>query len=91
MITKKTAIEFVSFGVDDALNIHPVCNIPSDLSRVRFVGWQCGFEPMVIAVWSYLPGCSVDDAEAEELAVDALSERGWFTDKNEPSPADFVL
>lgn len=41
------------------------------------VGWQCGFEPLFVAVHSYLD-VRVDDEEAEELAADWLEEIGWF-------------
>lgn len=41
------------------------------------VGWQCGFEPLFVAVHSYLD-VKLTDYEAEELAVDYLEERGWF-------------
>jgi hypothetical protein len=46
-------------------------------SNARLVGWQCGFEPLFVAVWSYLD-VRLDDCEAEEIATDFLIERGWF-------------
>jgi hypothetical protein len=41
------------------------------------VGWQCGFEPLFVAVHSYLD-VEIDEEEAEELARDFLTDRGWF-------------
>lgn len=41
------------------------------------IGWQCGFEPMFVAVHSYLD-VRLSDAECVELALDYLSEIGWF-------------
>ena len=41
------------------------------------VGWQCGYEPLVVAVIaSYTE--AVDEADAEEIAADYLEEIGWF-------------
>jgi hypothetical protein len=78
---------YVSFAVDDA-------GSPRDISQgipdhARLVGWQCGFEPLYVAVWSYLPGVTLDDEEAMELATDYLVERKWFS--GEPTHADYVL
>lgn len=89
-MNKTELMDYVAFGVDDAMAIRPTHEIPTNLSKVRFVGWQCGFEPMVVAVWSYLPDSLVDESEAEELAAEALLDRGWFAN-SEPQPADFVL
>lgn len=43
----------------------------------KLVGWQCGFEPLFVAVHSYLD-VELDDCEAEEMAADYLEEIGWF-------------
>lgn len=82
---RRDAIPYISFYVDDALSDHP----HPVTSRTRLVGWQCGFEPLFVAVSSYLPGCACDDEEAVELAQDLLAERGWFA--GEPTEPDFVL
>jgi hypothetical protein len=52
------------------------------------VGWQCGFEPLFVAVHSYLD-VELDDEEVEELAKDYLEEREWFTDG--PKEADYII
>lgn len=88
-ITREQASKYIAFGVDDALQIYNAKQVP-DHGSIRLVGWQCGFEPMVVAVWSYL-GCRIDDDEAEDLAVDALCERKWFAE-GEPIPdPTFIL
>jgi hypothetical protein len=91
-ITKADLLPYVSFAVNDALAADLAAGevlkrIP--IERIRFVGWQCGFEPLVVLVYSYLPGCSIDDEEASDLARDLLTERKWFA--GEPTDPDFVL
>ena len=54
----------------------------------RLVGWQCGFEPLFVAVHSYLD-VRIDDQEAEEMAADYLEEIGWFADGRKP--ADYII
>lgn len=88
MMTKAEALPFVAHYLDDAQGIRQAAFMP-DLSRVRLVGWQCGFEPLFVAVWSYLPNTRLDAEEAEEIAADYLAEIKWFS--GEPTPADYVL
>jgi hypothetical protein len=85
MITREEALQYVAYCVDDALDERSIKDMPAD---ARLVGWQCGFEPMFVAVWSYLD-IALDDSEAEEIAVDLLIERKWFS--GEPKPADYVI
>lgn len=87
-MSRAQLLPYVAFGVDDAMAIieKPTAE---QLARATLVGWQCGFEPMAVAVWSYLPNCTVDECDAEALAIDALIERGWFRD--EPTAADYVV
>ena len=42
------------------------------------VGWQCGFEPLFVAVHSFLD-IELSYEECEELAIDYLKEIGWFS------------
>lgn len=56
--------------------------------RSVLVGWQCGFEPLFVAVHSYLD-VRLDDDEAIELATDYLVERGWFA--SEPTEPDYII
>lgn len=86
-VTKEKAMSYVSFAVDDALAIRSIAEIPSN---ARLVGWQCGFEPLFVAVWSHL-GVSLKGDEAEDIARDLLVERKWFADCENPPPADYVL
>lgn len=55
------------------------------------IGWQCGFEPLFVAVGSYLPNCYVGADEAEELAADYLTERDWFGEGAPARDADYVF
>jgi hypothetical protein len=85
-MTREQALKYVSFAVDDALS---VCDIKDMPDNARLVGWQCGFEPMFVAVWSYLD-LELDDQEAEELATELLIERKWFG-ADRPRHADYVI
>ncbi len=79
------ALPYVSFYLDDTLNVRDAASMPAN---ARLVGWQCGFEPLFVAVWSYL-GVKLDACDAEEIARDYLIERSWFAD--EPVDADYVI
>jgi hypothetical protein len=84
-MTREQALAYVGHCVDDALSERSISDIPAN---ARLVGWQCGFEPMFVAVWSYLD-LRLDDQEAEELAVDLLTEKKWFS--GEPTSADYII
>lgn len=88
-MTRDDAFNYVGYCVDDALSPREISAIPKDRTKVRLVGWECGFEPMFVAVWSYL-GTLIDDLEAEEIATDYLEEIGWFG-PNGATMADHVL
>jgi hypothetical protein len=95
-MTREQAREYISFCVDDALNERSIDDMPAN---ARLVGWQCGFEPLFVAVWSYLADTQgnrnrIDDIEAEEIATDLLVERAWFSTMGvdgEPPPADIII
>jgi hypothetical protein len=63
---------WIDDGIPSSLRTAP--KYPSVL-----VGWQCGFEPLFVAVHSDYD-VRLDDDEAEEMARDYLIERGWFSD-----------
>jgi hypothetical protein len=92
-MNREQAIPYIGYCVDDALSEHNVADLILPLpSNVKLVGWQCGFEPLFVAVWSYLD-VPLNDQEAEELAIDLLTEKKWFADAdadatNEP---DYIL
>lgn len=88
-ITRTQARNYVGYCVDDSLNRRSMVDIPDPDTNVRYVGWQCGFEPMFVAVWSYLPNLRINDDDAAELAVGLLAEIGWFS--GEPNEPDFIL
>lgn len=46
-------------------------------NNTQYVIYEAGFEPLVVAVQSYLPNTTVPANEAEELATDYLQEIGW--------------
>ena len=81
------ALRYVSFALDDALSDRTGEPIPD---HARLVGYQCGFEPLFIAVWSYL-GIRLDESDAEDIARDYLIERRWFTDCDNPPDADYII
>ncbi len=65
----------VSHYLDDSLNVHEQ---PYEITdKVRLVAFQCGFEPLVCAVKSYLDVTLTED-EAIEIAEDYLREIGWL-------------
>ena len=84
---REEMLKYVGHHVDDAMS-----NEEKEIAEnTRLVGFQCGFEPMVVAVHSYLPDCSCDDGEAEELAIDSLEEKGWFDGSTREHDADFII
>lgn len=83
-MTRIDAIQYVGHIVDTALSAD---RKDYQLASTRFVGWQCGFEPMFIAVCSDYGIPDMD--EAEDIAADYLEEIGWFS--NGRKPADYVL
>lgn len=87
MMTRKQALPYVAYCVDDALSERSKADMPAN---ARLVGWQCGFEPLFVAVWSHLgDDCLPDPAEACEYATDLLIEKQWFS--GEPSEPDYVI
>jgi len=84
-MTREQALPYISFCVDDALAERSIDDMPNN---ARLIGWQCGFEPLFVAVWSYLR-VELDDEEAEELATTLLMERKWFSDG--PKAADYII
>ena len=91
---RETALPYVSRVLDDAggaseFMTQAMLRENPPRSDAVLVGWQCGFEPLFIAVQSYIPGVVLTAEEAEELATDYLTERKWFSD--EPREADYVI
>ena len=78
---KNNAIEYVGHHLEDIgpIDVRPITD------QTFLVGWQCGFEPMFVAVHvNYL-----DESDAEQIAIDHLEKIGWFTDG--PVDADYIL
>lgn len=66
----------ISYYLDDSLNVVAPYEITN---KVVLVCFQCGFEPLVVAVRSYLDVRMPED-EAIEIAEDYLREIGWLQD-----------
>jgi hypothetical protein len=90
MMTKEQALPYIGYIADDAGSFRKPDGLPCDTitDATVLVGWQCGFEPLFVAVKSYL-GAAIDSDEAVELATDGLNEIGWFTDG--PTEPDYII
>ena len=88
-MNREQALPYVSVIIDDALNIQEVIQAGHNVidPNAVLVGWQCGFEPMFVAVISYLPNVTLDKDEAEDIAADYLNEIGWFADNGAGDPS----
>ena len=98
-MTREQAIPYVSFVVDDAGSGRDLNSDPDAVIRAGgtkhsagsekypsvLVGWQCGFEPLFVAVHSYLD-VRLDADEAIEMATEYLEELGWFCDEQPRHP-----
>ena len=79
--TRTALLPYIATVIDTALSAdHTINDVDA---RATLVGWQCGFEPMVIAVISATMDTKgvrdvVDREESEEIAIDYLVERKWF-------------
>jgi hypothetical protein len=85
-MTSEEAIPYVAHVLDTALS--PDHTTDDIGPGTWLIGWQCGFEPLFVAiVATYTEARSGEDAE--EIATDYLDEIGWFVD--EPTPADYWI
>lgn len=75
MYTRENIKPYISYYIDDAGSLRHADEMPPD---ARIVIYQCGFEPMAVAVWSYLPGVRLDASDAADVADDYLVEIGWM-------------
>lgn len=92
-MTYEDATRYVGYVLDDSLNARKIdrtLSIGSTFGKNKpvLIGWQCGPEPMFVAVYSYLD-VRITLSEAEEIASDYLGEIKWFP--NGPAPADFRI
>lgn len=86
-MTREMAKPYISFVLDDALSdAHTVADVQPN---ARLIGWQCGFEPLFVAVQSYLPNVTLTLDEAHDIAKDYLTEKKWFA--GEPTDADYLI
>lgn len=86
--TRKSALQYCSALLDDSLNVRS--GISGEVrDDAVLVGWQCGFESMFVAVQSYLPGVTLSEEDAVEIAKDWLKEVEWFS--GEPTDPDYII
>lgn len=85
-MNRARALPYVSLAVDDCMSERKVSEAPRN---AILVGWQCGFEPLFVAVWSGISANALDTDDAVELATDLLVERHWFADG--PTEPDYVI
>jgi hypothetical protein len=95
MMKRHDALQYVGYHLDDALS--PKIDAPIPDNAV-LVGWQCGFEPMFVAVSSYLPNVTLSKDSAVDIAVDYLMEIEWFGEVeasknpfNSPIEPDYII
>ena len=84
--TAKSLLPYVSHVLDTALS--PDHTAEEIGPGTYLVGYQCGFEPLVVAVIASYTEV-VDAADAEEIATDYLEEIGWFA--SDDHDASFVV
>ena len=91
-MNRQDATSYVSFIADDAGSFREPADLPCDAPTDYdwLIGWQCGFEPLFVRVRSYLPKVSLSETEAQDLAVDGLRERNWFSNGKDTCP-DYIL
>lgn len=72
----------INYYMDNALAVHERPYPITD--AVKLVGFQCGFDMLIVAVRSYLDeNDRLDDDEAIEIAEDYLKEIGWLKHETE--------
>ena len=96
-MTREQAIPYVSFVVDTALNGRKLGadQYAKVYPQSRLIGWQCGFEPLFVAVHSYIfderntaPLDTVAADDAADIAEEYLREIGWLKSARSP---DYIL
>lgn len=85
IMNKQKLMPYVAYCLDDSLSVRKIEDMPEN---ARFVVFQCGFEPLVVTVWSYL-GVELSEEEAEDIAVDYLLEIKWSD--NSDLRCDYIL
>jgi hypothetical protein len=70
-VKRQEALEYIGHVLDDSGKKLAATEL--DKKNATLVGWQCGFEPMYVAV-------NTDDPEeAEEIAIRYLQRIKWFS------------
>jgi len=85
-MTKLDVIPQIVYVLNDALSLVPKAKLRTD---ARLIGWYSEFDPMFVAVQSFLPDVVLDKDEAIEIAMEYLDEIGWYL--GIPTYPDFCL
>ncbi len=84
---RESAIDYTATIIDENGEVILESPGPIDMeSNDILVGWQCGFEPLFIAV----RGDSLDGMDAEDIAREHLIARNWFANGDDRE-ADYIL
>ncbi len=84
-LSRMDSLKYVSYVVDD--NATQIPSNKLDKKKAVLVGWQCGFEPLFVAVQSEF--LKLTAADAEDIAKEFLEKKRWFS--GEPTDADYIL
>jgi len=89
-MNRQAALPYVSHRITDSYppRDQDETTIPDN---ARLVGWQCGHEPLFVAVWDSVTGNRVEASDAEDAAREYLLARNWFADAANPPDADHII
>lgn len=84
-MTFQDASNYVSFQINDR---EEELTKPQTLEyeHCSLVGWQCGFEPLFVAIYGHY---ELWNDDAIDIATEFLQARQWFAES--ATPADYVL
>lgn len=86
--SREQAFKYVSFVISEEGKELP----PDSLNQKTaiLVGWQCGFEPLFVAIQDEDgEELHVSEADAEDIAKEFLLKKKWFSE-NEAEDCDYV-
>jgi hypothetical protein len=87
---REQALKYVSHVIDEHGKKLPA-NVHDNKNSI-LVGWQCGFEPLYVAIQnedgSPFPKGYISEGDAEDIAKEYLEKLGWFD--GEPKDCDYI-
>lgn len=86
-MNRKDAEQYVSYAVDDNEIPRQVTELARHPNAV-LVGWQCGFEPLFVAVWNDF-NLPIYQGDAIDIATRYLESIHWFA--GEPTDPNYVI